>query len=164
MGERLVIPHMIELVEDANRILDDLRGNLAQLTILGESLNVFSNSGVERLGAFPLDSAHIKKVTKLLHAIGVEPVERSHRSVGPYVALDRRDQLIKRWVARKSLNRIGTRPPILARSTVVPQHGRLRRLLPISGVRCRNAWPPSRRRRPRASGVRLDVRAAPYLG
>ena len=26
MGERLVIPHMVELVEDADRVLDDLRG------------------------------------------------------------------------------------------------------------------------------------------
>jgi hypothetical protein len=38
MGERLVIPDTIKLVEYANRILDDLRGYLAQITILAESL------------------------------------------------------------------------------------------------------------------------------
>ena len=63
---------------------------------------------MERLGALPLDTAHVEKVTKFLHAIRVEPIECGRRSVGPYVALDRRDQLIKGLVARKSLNHIGT--------------------------------------------------------
>jgi len=64
---------------------------------------------VKRLSTLPLETAHIEKMTKLLHAIGMQSVEGNRWTVSPYVTFDRSDQLVERLVARKSINRIGTR-------------------------------------------------------
>src|ERR1700737_2942830 len=99
---------MIELVENANRILNDLRSHFAKVAILTKRLHVFSNSAVKRLGAIPRHAAPIKKMTEFLYAICGRSTGRGGRRVSSYIALERRDEFVKRLVTRKSIDRIDT--------------------------------------------------------
>jgi hypothetical protein len=55
----LVVSYMAELLENANCVLYDLCGYVANAPILSEQLHVLSNSTMERFGALPLDFVHV---------------------------------------------------------------------------------------------------------
>jgi hypothetical protein len=94
MGEGLIIADVVELFKDADGILDDLTRYFPQLALLPESLHILSDPAIQGFGSLPCNLTHVKQMGKFLHAISVEPVERSNRLVRSNITLDCCNQLV----------------------------------------------------------------------
>src|SRR3546814_4042304 len=79
MGERSVIAYVVELIEDADRALDDPPRDLANFALGLQCLHILSNATLQRIVSIPRDNPLLQQVCELLHAVSVQTVARRRR-------------------------------------------------------------------------------------